>query len=309
MNMSIKKKFPETIISLDVTTETENTSHILNKLDILVLNNGWNDKNEKLIVGIGYNCGIYKQLHEQSSKYYKKLDKGISLSLLILSVFLTTDSIINLLKGDIFIIIQKVIIFILAIISIINNFLKYDELSQQHLYAANSFNIIYNDVRNMMCIYKKDRINAIRYMQQTIKEYDHLEISSPEITERFIKKMENKIKTDDKYKDISMPINQFRKIEVIIDKMDNNDNNNDNDIQMNTFNTQNIDNKESVLHDKTSNKFIINNMQNIEQIHECFKIDGELSENDNITIADVEHYKRNGIELQTQYEFNRFMRH
>jgi hypothetical protein len=50
-------------------------------------------------------------------------------------------------------------------------------------------------------------------------------------------------------------------------------------------------------------------MQNIEQIHECFKIDGELSENDNITIADVEHYKRNGIELQTQYEFNRFMRH
>jgi hypothetical protein len=307
--MSIKKKFPETIISLDVTTETENTSHILNKLDILVLNNGWNDKNEKLIVGIGYNCGIYKQLHEQSSKYYKKLDKGISLSLLILSVFLTTDSIINLLKGDIFIIIQKVIIFILAIISIINNFLKYDELSQQHLYAANSFNIIYNDVRNMMCIYKKDRINAIRYMQQTIKEYDHLEISSPEITERFIKKMENKIKTDDKYKDISMPINQFRKIEVIIDKMDNNDNNNDNDIQMNTFNTQNIDNKESVLHDKTSNKFIINNMQNIEQIHECFKIDGELSENDNITIADVEHYKRNGIELQTQYEFNRFMRH
>ena len=300
MDMSIKKKITETTTIPDVATEPDNTSHILNKLDILMLNNGWNDKNEKLIVGIGYNCGIYKQLHEQSSKYYKKLNKGISLSLLVLSVFLTTDSIINLLKDDVLIIIQKTIIFIVAIISIMNNFLKYGELSEQHLYAANSFNIIYNDVRNMMCIYKKDRINAIKYMQQTIKEYDHLEISSPEIPERFIKKMEKKIKTDDKYKDISMPINQFREIEVIIDKMDNND------IQMNTFNSQNTDNKES---DKLSNKFRINNMQNIQQIHECFKIDGELSENDNITIADVEHYRRNGIELQTQYEFNRFMRH
>ena len=110
-----------------------------------MLNNGWNDKNEKLIVGIGYNCGIYKQLHEQSSRYYKKFNKGINLSLLIFSIFLTTDSIINLLKDDTLIIIQKVIIFIIAIISIINNFLKYGELSEQHLQAANSFNIIYND--------------------------------------------------------------------------------------------------------------------------------------------------------------------
>jgi|688.fasta_scaffold169176_2 hypothetical protein len=297
MDMSIKKKISETPISQDVATEQNNNSDILNKLDILVLNKGWNDKNEKLIVGIGYNCGIYKQLHEQSSKYYKRLNKGLNLSLLILSIFLTTDSIINLLKDDILIIIQRVIIFIVAIISIINNFLTYGELSEQHLHAAKSFNIIYNDIRNTMCIYKKDRINAIRYMQQTIKEYDHLEISSPEIAELFIKEMEKKIKTDDKYKDISMPINQFREIEVIIDNNDNY-----------TFNTQNTDTKDSVPDDKTSNKFKINNMQNIQQIHECFKIDGELSENDNITIADLEHYRRNGIELQTQYEFNRFMR-
>jgi hypothetical protein len=298
MDISIKKKNTNNSEYSDAATETKE-SHTLNKLDILVFNKGWNDNNEKLIVGIGYNCGIYKQLHDQSSRYYKKLNKGISLSLLVLSIFLTTDSIINLLKDDILIIVQKVIIFIVAIISIMNNFLKYGEISEQHLQAANSFNIIYNDIRNMMCIYRKDRMNAVKYIQQTIKEYDHLEISSPEIPNRLIKKMEAKLKTDEKYKNqnLSMPVDQFREIEVIVDKMDNND------IIIQQNPTQQPEQKQS------SNKFKINNMQNIQQIHECFKINGELSENDNITVDDIENYKRNAIDLQTQYEFNRFMRH
>lgn len=296
MDMSIKKKNSEKSNYSDIAVETEN-NHVLNKLEILAINNGWNDKNEKLIVSIGYNCGIYKQLHEESSRYYKRLSKMISLSLLVFSVFLTTDSIINLLKDDILIIFQKIIIFIVAIISIMNNFLKYGERSEQHLQAANSFNIIYNDIRNMMCIYRKDRMNAVKYIQQTLKDYDQLEISSPEIPVKFIKKMEKKIQTDDtyKFKDISMPTNQLREIEVIVDKPDG--------IQMNTFNIQNKQSKE-----EDSSKFKINNMQNIQQIHECFRIDGDLSENDNITISELEYYRKNGLDLQTQYEFNRFMK-
>ena len=31
-------------------------------------------------------------------------------------------------------------------------------------------------------------------------------------------------------------------------------------------------------------------MQNIKEIHECFKIDGDLSENDNITVNDLQNY-------------------
>jgi hypothetical protein len=299
MDISIKKKNYQESNQSDVATETEN-NHVLNKLEILAVNNGWNDKNEKLIVSIGYNCGIYKQLHDESARYYKKLSKIISLSLLVLSVFLTTDSIINLLKDDVFIIIQKIIIFIVAIISIINNFLKYGERSEQHLQSANSFNIIYNDVRNMMCIYRKDRINAVKYVQQTLKEYDQLEISSPEIPNKFIKKMENKINTNDtyKYKDITMPTNQLREIEVIIDKPK------EDMFEMKTFSTD-----QPLVPPPVHNKFKINNMQNLEQIHECFKIDGELSENDNITLNDLQNYKKNGLELQTHYEFNRFMKH
>lgn len=300
MDISIKKKNSQNSSHSDVATETD-TNHVLNKLEFLALNNGWNDKNEKLIVSIGYNCGIYKQLHEQSSRFYKKLNKIINLSLLVFSVFLTTDSVINLLKDDILLIVQKVIIFIVAIISIMNNFLKYGELSEQHLQAANTFNLVYNDIRNMMCIYRKDRMNAVKYIQQTLKEYDQLEISSPEIPQRLIKSMETKLKTDDtyKFKDITMPTNQLREIEVIIDK---NESPNNNSFELNTFNVKNTNTQD------TTNKFKINNMQNLEQIHECFRIDGELSENDNITLSDVQNFKKNALDLQTQYEFNRFMK-
>jgi hypothetical protein len=298
MDISIKKKNSQNSSHSDVATETD-TNHVLNKLEFLALNNGWNDKNEKLIVSIGYNCGIYKQLHEQSSRFYKKLNKIINLSLLVFSVFLTTDSVINLLKDDILLIVQKVIIFIVAIISIMNNFLKYGELSEQHLQAANTFNLVYNDIRNMMCIYRKDRMNAVKYIQRTLKEYDQLEISSPEIPQRLIKRMETKLKTDDtyKFKDITMPTNQLREIEVIIDKNENPNNS----FELNALNVKNTT-------QDTTNKFKINNMQNLEQIHECFRIDGELSENDNITLSDVQNFRKNALDLQTQYEFNRFMK-
>jgi hypothetical protein len=50
MDMSLKKKKnPEIHTSPDSATQPDNTSHILNKYDILMLNNGWNDKNENLL--------------------------------------------------------------------------------------------------------------------------------------------------------------------------------------------------------------------------------------------------------------------
>ena len=288
----------DSIDSID-SIDSGNTTK-LTKLDIILLNNGWNDKNEKLVVGIGYNCGIYKQLHEQAAARYKTYNKIINLSLLIFSIFLTTDSILTLLQGEILIIIQKIFIFIIAIISVLNNFLKFSELSIQHAHSASSFNLIYNEIRNMMCIYRKDRFNAVKYIQNMMKEYDHLEISSPEIPDNLIKKMEDKIKKENS--NIQMPTNQFREIEIIIDKPQDLDN-----IEMGQMNIKDKNNNNNPKQ-LSPNKFRINNMQNLTQIHDCFKIDGELSENDDIKLNQLHNYKKYGLNLQTQYEMNRFMK-
>lgn len=297
MDVSIKKKNNHTGANSshsDAFTETED-KHVLNKLDILMLNNGWNDKNEKLIIEIAYNSGIYKRLHKQSSQYYKSINKIINLSLLILSIFLTTDSILDLLRDDILELVQKIIVFTVTLLSLINNFLKYGELSEQHLQASNKFNTIYNNIRNTMCIYRKDRYNASKYIKGVLKDYDQLEIESPDIPQLFITLIERKINSDVKYENINMPTDPFAEIDVVTE-----DEEHGNLVQMKSIKKK--------KNDTTSNrKFKINNMQNISEIYDCVKIDGEISENDNITMIDLQNHRKNALDLETQYEFNRFM--
>jgi hypothetical protein len=322
MEPTLKKKEntnnnPSIVENID---RAELKHHKLNKLDILVLNNGWNDKNEQLIVSLGYNAGIYKRLHEKSSIRYKYYNKILTISLLVLSIFISTDSILNILQGDILNIIQKIVAFIVAFLSILNNFLKYEEKSTQHKQSAQSFNLIYGDIRNMMCIYRKDRTNAIKYIQNVIKEYDYLEMSSPDIPPDLIKQIKLEIEHDDNIKNKNiMPNNTIREIEVLVDKNENQYNNlyytesdNSKDSQGNddnNFNINQVNNKNLLQFNNKNFKFKINNMQNLEDIHNCFRIDGDLSEKDNLTVNDIQQYKNYGLNLQTQYEMNRFMHH
>ena len=175
----------------------------------------------------------------------------------------------------------------------------------------------------MMCIYRKDRTNAIRYIQNIIKEYDYLEISSPEISSDLIKQLKQEIDRDDNIKNKNiMPNNTFREIEVFVDKNENNNENNKNEniFTINDYDSSNTDKDDNRDYSKEDNenqkiikndthKFKINNMQNLEEIHNCFRIDGDLSEKDNITLHDIQQYKNNGLNLQTQYEMTRFMHH
>jgi hypothetical protein len=172
----------------------------------------------------------------------------------------------------------------------------------------------------MMCIYRKDRTNAIKYIQNVIKEYDYLEMSSPDIPPDLIKQIKLEIEHDDNIKNKNiMPNNTIREIEVLVDKNENQYNNlyytesdNSKDSQGNddnNFNINQVNNKNLLQFNNKNFKFKINNMQNLEDIHNCFRIDGDLSEKDNLTVNDIQQYKNYGLNLQTQYEMNRFMHH
>jgi hypothetical protein len=132
-----------------------------------------------------------------------------------------------------------------------------------------------------MCLYRKDRPNAIRYIQHAIKEYDHLEVNGPNIPNWQLSDFEKKFKD----KNISIPdiADRLQKIEIISEP----------------------GNKIKVVN-KTN--FKINNTNNLTEIQECFKIDGDLSENDNLTYVDLQKRKEN-LNKQSDYEMNRFMSH
>lgn len=270
-------------ISSDKGTSTEDIQ--LDKLDILALNNGWNDKNEKFIVSIGENSASYKYMHEKVSFRYTIYDRIIKIFMTILTVIVMADYYTTISHENEYIrILQIILSSILAIISLIYNFLSFAELSKDHIHSASSFGIVYHDIRNIMCLYRKDRPNAIKYIQYAIKEYDHLEVNSANIPNWQLIDFEKKFKD----KNISIPdiADRIQKIEIISEPGNIKSNN--------------------VINNKTN--FTINNTNNLSNIQECFKIDGDLSENDNLTYSDLVKRKDN-LNKQSEYEMNRFMSH
>lgn len=255
----------------------------LGKLDLLALNNGWNSNNEKFIVSIGENSASYKYMHEKVGTTYVIYDKIIKIFITILTVIISAEYYITIFQtNQVLTIIQAIITTVLSVMSLIYNFLNYVELSKDHTNTASSFGILYHDIRNIMCLYRKDRPNAIRYIQRAIKEYDHLEVNGPNIPDWQLSDFQKKFEKSD----ISMPdvTDRIQKIEIISEP---------GNIKINAENKTN---------------FKINNTNNLSQIQECFKIDGDLSENDNLTFSDLQKRKEN-LNKASDYEMERFMSH
>jgi len=258
----------------------------LGKLDILALNNGWNSNNEKFIVSIGENAASYKYMHEKVAARYVIYDRIIKIIITILTVIITAEYYITIFQtNQILTVIQAVITTILAVMSLIYNFLNYVELSKDHANTASLFGVLYHDIRNIMCLYRKDRPDAVRYIQRGIKEYDHLEVNGPNIPDWQLSDFQKKFEKAN----ISMPdvTARIQKIEIIQEPSNN----------------LNVKNKES-----NKSTFKLNNTNNLTQIQECFKIDGDLSENDNLTYSDIVKRKEH-LNKQSDYEMNRFMSH
>ena len=70
--------------------------HDCTKLDLLLINNGWNDNNETLIVSIGENASAYKWMHEKSNSKYTSYDQLLNVIIIIFNTILTTQTFITI---------------------------------------------------------------------------------------------------------------------------------------------------------------------------------------------------------------------
>lgn len=265
---------------MDQIKETESDDHDCTKLDLLVINNGWNDKNETLIVSIGENAAAYKWMHEKSNSKYSSYDNLFGIIIIIFNTILTTQTFITTLS-EIIEISKKIFIYIVTLLAVVNNFLKYKELSINHLNAIKEFSELYHDIQQQMCMYRKDRDNASRYIKSIIKTYDSLIVSCPDIPDSILNEFKKKFKNSDiEMADIS---NKIQKIEIITQPSN-----------VFTFkqNEQNKNPNENLLKDT----FIKNSL----------KIDGDLTENDIPSLSFM--MKKKALDATVDYEYNRLFR-
>lgn len=260
---------------MDIKEIESDVNHDCTKLDLLLINNGWNDKNEILIVSIGENAAAYKWMHEKCNSKYASYDNLLNLIIIIFNTILTTQTFITV-ESNAIEISKKIFIYIVTLLAVINNFLKYKELSINHLNAIGEFSELYHDIQQQMCMYRKDRDNASRYIKSIIKTYDSLIVSCPDIPNSILNHFKKKFQNSD----IEMPdiSDKIQKIEIITQPS-------------NVFNIHSLNSFSENLPKET---FIKNSL----------KIDGDLTEND-IPLLLI---KKKALNAKSEYEYDRLFR-
>lgn len=279
-------------------------------LDILILNNGWNDINENLIVSIGENSMSYKWMHEKCSVKYARRNKALSLFTIVFNSILSVQTIFNNDQSMLLNIVFKIFIWIVTLISIINNFLDYQKLSAKHSFASNAFSELYRDIQKQTCLYRKDRLNAVKYVTNIFKKFDNLENTSPDIDNDILREFTKKFKDSN----IQIPniADKLSKIDIIKEIPNPNDSfiiNMENlgikkqNVEIKKKNDKNEMNNDD---NKTDNIYLnnIHVKSNLSKIKNSLKLDGELSENNDVRSRILEEKDRKRTAL-LEYELDR----
>lgn len=285
--------------SISDNDKNNNTNLILHKTNIILLNNGWNDKNEQLIISIGENAASYKWMHERTSNYYKNISSIFNILLIILAIFLSAETIIpsSYIEDNMAIFISKQILtYILTILTILQNFFKYDQLIEKHINASLQFNELYHDIQKQMCMYRRDRINATMYLSENLKRYDSLVINNPDILKSIIRVFKKTFK----HTNLALPdiADRIQKIEIITEN---------NDQNVKNVKTQNVNSTKTEELSSSSSE-LCNNLSNIYNI---FQIHGDISDNDiqNLKQNELNEIKQVFSKNKIDYEYQRFLQH
>lgn len=167
---------------------------IIDKTNNQSLNNGWNKRNELFIISIQLNCQNYKKMHELSAIKYSFIFKIMKIGLIIISTLLSVlTTYPNDQCGITMSIIRFFLTYIVTLISILMHFLNYSHLIEGHKNAAYEFLKIHHDIKQQMCLYKRDRYIAFKYISKIIKQYDTLIMTSPIIPQYILNKCKTEI--------------------------------------------------------------------------------------------------------------------
>jgi hypothetical protein len=193
-------------------SDEETQTSLENKVDVINVNRQWNNANEELIVSIGENAASYKWMHEKCCSIYTHRNQIVSFILVLFGLILSAESIVPETNQQSLDILRRVFTYLITIGNVIQSFLKYQELSVIHKSMGGKYSDLYNDIRQMMTMYRKTRPMANDYINEIIKRYDSLLIEGPEI-EGSVVRQYKKIVSDD----ISQPTlaDRIQKIKII----------------------------------------------------------------------------------------------
>lgn len=284
------------------TNNSESSKSVLRKTELMFLNNGWNEKNEQIIISIGENSASYKWMHEKSASEHTFIYKFTNMLLIILSTTLSADTLFSSSNNEVFDIIKRIFIYLVAIISVLQNFFRSQEVSAAHSKAAEQFFNLYHDIQQQMCMFRRDRKKANYYVADCLKQYDSLVIESPDINSRILRMFVKTFKiTDNALPDI---VDKIQKIEVIKE-----------DIEYpisaknNNFTVFDLNNKKLDVSNEDTKSF--KKCNGLSTIHSAYQIQGDITDRElnEMDLPDLKRLKRNFLNEKSNYEYERYLQH
>ena len=266
-----------------IESDTKNQEDVLHKADLMRLNNGWNDKNETIIISVGENAASYKWMHEKCANHHKFPHKFLSIFLIVLSTGLTAETIFPETDDFVLSIVKRTIIYVVNVLTVLQTFFRSEEVGEKHLVAAGAYSSLYHEIQQQMCMFRRDRINATKYVSDCLKQYDTLIINSPDINLHVVRMFKKTFKNTD----ISLPdiADKIQKIEIITEDVNNGDD-----------------------YKNTSISSSKKNCNNLQEIHNAFQIQGDITDKEleNINYTDL---RKKFLKQKSEYEYNRFLQH
>ena len=255
------------------------------KLENLIVNNSWNDKNERLIASIGENAVSYKWLHEKSVSFYSTINTFLQIIIIIFSTGLSAQTFFPENSDTALEISKRIFIYITNLLTVVANYLNFADLIQKHNVAANKFSELYHDIQQQLCMYRKDRYLATKYIQEIFKKYDTLVVAGPDISPYII----NRFKTTFKNSNVAMPdiADKLQKIEIITE----------NGVSVENIDLTTVNNKANIT----------GNLKSMNKINSLC-IEGDITDQDlkNLKIDDINELKNQGLLAKLKWEDQRY---
>jgi hypothetical protein len=267
---------------------------IFKKSNLLFLNNGWNENNEKIIISIGEYAASYKWMHERNALLDKRGNDFINILLILLTTILSADTILNYSQGETNETITIIIKVFINILSVLQQFLKLQDSGNLHMEYANSFIRLYHDIQQQMSTYRIHRLNAPKYVSDCIKKFDSLIIKGPRINYFIVKHFKRKFDNSD----ISLPdiVDNIQKIEIISEPTEIRSK-----VNVNAIN----------LKEQESNNVPAHSTCNLRTMNNIFKIEGDISDTDvkDLNLSEIRSLKKNFLKAKSEFEYKRFLQH
>ena len=168
------------------------------------MENLWNDDHEAILRQWGEAAGCYRYMNHRAFLLYKKLSMRFSLPVIVLSTITGTANFAQEqfpagIRSSVPAIIGGFNL-IAGLIATISQFLKINELMENHRAAALSYGLLSRNIRLMLSLPRAERgKEGLKFVEDCKAEYDRLIEQSPPVPIQIIQHFESEYPDDDDF--------------------------------------------------------------------------------------------------------------